>query len=583
VFGVDQTLKSSYLLFSITVIFISGCGQSDTPAESADSSQSAHPQSAQPHSGPPHSGPPQSSAATISIDALRTHIKELSSDRYGGRAPGSEGEILTLEYLQKSFRKAGLKPGNGNSYTQQVPLTSVEVTNKPVLRFSGSDNHDLQLSYPDQQVVWSRQQITSAAIKDSQMVFVGYGINAPERGWNDYEGVDVEGKTVVMLVNDPGYATQDEKLFNGNAMTYYGRWDYKFDEAARQGASAAIIIHDTKPAAYPWTTVSSSWTGPQFDMVRQDKGSNLALVEGWITYDSALTLFNKAGLDLATLYETARKPGFKPVDINLTASVSLNNEINTVNSNNVAALVPGSEYPEEIFIFMAHWDHIGTDPEIEGDGIYNGALDNATGTAGLLEIARVVGSLKPSRSILFLALTAEEQGLLGSAFYAANPLYPLRNTVGGLNMDGLNNFGPTHDITVIGLGMSELDDYLEHQARLENRVLKPDAEAEKGYFYRSDHFELAKLGVPMLYPNSGYDHTEKGTAYGLQMSEEFTANHYHRPSDQYDDSWDLSGAVQDLEIYLQTGLEVANSRSWPQWHDGTEFKAIRDRQRQAAE
>ena len=517
----------------------------------------------------------------ITLDALTNHIKELASDAYGGRAPGSPGETLTLAYLEDAFRKAGLEPANGDSYVQAVPLTSVEAINKPDLQFRGGSGEDLTLHYPVDQVIWTRRQITDASVDNSQLVFVGFGINAPERGWNDYATVDVRGKTVVMLVNDPGYATQDPGLFGGNAMTYYGRWDYKFDEAARQGASSAIIVHDTKPAAYPWSTVSSSWTGPQFDRVLKDKGDDLASIEGWITRDNAALLFNKAGLDLTAMYDAAAKPGFTAIEMNLTMSAVIKNEINTINSHNVAALLPGAESPEEVFIFMAHWDHLGTDPNIEGDGIYNGALDNATGTAGLLELAKAFGSLaeKPKRSILFLAVTAEEQGLLGSAFYAANPLYPLKNTVGGLNMDGLNNFGRTRDITVIGLGMSQLDDYLRRQAKAQNRVLKPDAEAEKGYFYRSDHFELSKLGVPMLYPNSGYDHVDKGTDYGIQKSEEYIANHYHRPSDEYDPSWDLTGAVEDLRLYFLTGLDIANSNDWPEWHEGTEFKATRDKQR----
>lgn len=520
----------------------------------------------------------------ITTKSLTQHIKILASDKFGGRAPGSEGEELTVNYIANEFKKLGIAPANGNSYFQDVPLTSVEAINNPNILFSDGKSDDLIMAYSNEQVVWTRKQKDSVEIKNSEVIFVGYGINAPERNWNDYDGIDVTGKTVVMLVNDPGYATQDSALFNGNAMTYYGRWDYKFDEAARQGAAAAIIIHDTKPAAYGWSTVSSSWTGPQFDMVRADKGSELASVEGWLTFDSAKALFNKSGLDLTAQYEAAKTPGFKAVPLNLTASAKIENKTTTINSRNVAGFIKGSESPDEVFIYMAHWDHLGTDPVLQektGDGIYNGALDNATGTAGLIELAKAYTSLKekPKRSVLFLAVTAEEQGLLGSAYYASNPLYPLANTVGGINMDGLNNFGPTNDVTVIGSGMSELENILEKNATAKNRVLNPDSEAEKGYFYRSDHFELSKLGVPMLYPNSGYDHVDKGVAYGIEKAEEYTNKHYHGPSDEYQDDWILTGAVEDLQLYFLTGSEIVNSNAWPQWNEGTEFKAVRDAQR----
>jgi len=515
----------------------------------------------------------------------RRHIEILASDEFGGRAPASPGETLTVDYLTRTFTDLGLDPANGDSYTQDVPLAWVQVTNNPDLVFSGGEGENLKLAYIADQVVWTRQQVQGAGIDDSELVFVGYGINAPERDWNDYSGIDVNGKTVVILVNDPGYATQDPELFNGNAMTYYGRWDYKFDEAARQGAAGAIMIHDTLPAAYPWSTVTNSWTGPQFDMVLSDKGAALVSVEGWITRDSAEALFSKAGLDLNQMYEIAKQRDFIAVPLGLSASATLVNETETVNSQNVAAILKGSEAPDEIFIYMAHWDHLGTDPTLEGDNIFNGALDNASGTAALLELAKAYSTLpeRPRRSVLFLAVTAEEQGLLGSLYYAANPLFPLADTVGGLNMDGMNNFGSTRDITVVGLGMSELDDYLAAAAAAQERVLEADREAEKGYYYRSDHFELAKQGVPMLYPGGGYDHREKGVAYGMQKSKEYIAKNYHRVSDEYSFSWDVSGALEDLKMYFKTGLDVANSEQWPNWKEGTEFKARRDAQRQGAD
>jgi Zn-dependent M28 family amino/carboxypeptidase len=527
-----MTIKN--LILSLSLVLLSACGQSDKP-EALDTSN-------------------QNKASinvgenAITPEALTQHIKILASDEFGGRAPGTEGEELTVNYIANEFKKLGVEPGNGKSYFQDVPLTSVEVVNKPNLIFSNEESGDLTLTYSNEQVVWTRKQQDSVEVNNSEVIFVGYGINAPERNWNDYDGIDVSGKTVIILVNDPGYATQDSALFNGNAMTYYGRWDYKFDEAARQGAAAAIIIHDTKPAAYGWSTVNSSWTGPKFDMVRANKGAELASMEAWITFDSAKTLFGMSGLDLAAQYLAAQSASFKAVPLDFTVSAKIKNKIATVNSRNVAGFIKGSESPDEVFIYMAHWDHLGTDPILQektGDGIYNGALDNATGTAGLIELAKAYSSLpeKPKRSVLFLAVTAEEQGLLGSAYYASNPLYPLAMTVGGINMDGLNNFGPTNDVTVIGSGMSELENYLEKHAKNKNRVLNPDSEAEKGYFYRSDHFELSKLGVPMLYPNSGYDHIDKGVAYGIEKSEEYIKKHYHGPSDEYQNDWVLTGAV----------------------------------------
>jgi len=518
----------------------------------------------------------------ISLESLTKNIITLSSDEFAGRAPASEGETLTINFLENEFKNAGLSPGNGDKFTQKVPLASVEVINKPTLTITtnAEENKDktMQLTYSDDQVVWTRRQIDSSSLDNSELVFVGYGINAPERNWNDYEGIDVTGKTVVMLVNDPGYATQDEQLFNGNAMTYYGRWDYKFDEAGRQGAAAAIIIHDTKPAAYGWSTVANSWTGPQFDMVRVEDQSELLAVEGWITKDNAYKLFDNSDLNLDEMYEQAKTPEFKAVAMSLKASVSLETKLQFIDSHNVLAMVKGTEKPDEVFIYMAHWDHLGTDSSIEGDGIYNGALDNATGTAGLIELAKAFASSQPKRSVLFMAVTAEEQGLLGSAYYAAHPVFPLNKTIAGINMDGLNNFGRTKDVTVIGLGMSEIDGFLKQCAAKQGRVLEPDSESEKGYFYRSDHFELSKLGVPMSYPNSGYDHIEKGRAYGEEKSEEYLNNNYHMVSDEYDPSWDLTGAIEDLQLYFLTGQEIINSGAWPQWNEGTEFKNARDEQ-----
>ena len=524
---------------------------------------------------------PIEAAAEVMTEAnYRKHVEILASDEFGGRGPASPGEELTVDYLLQNFQGMGLEPGNGDSYIQKVPLAWVNVTNSPDLVLSGGESDDLVLSYGTDQVVWSRHQVPKSGIDASELVFVGYGINAPERGWNDYADIDVTGKTVVMLVNDPGYATQDPELFNGNTMTYYGRWDYKFDEASRQGAAGAIMVHDTLPAAYGWPTVENSWTGRQFDMVLPDKGARLVSVEGWITKENAQALFVKAGLDLDEMYEKAKLPGFRAIPMGLSASANLELETESVISKNVAAMIKGSEAPEEIFVYVAHWDHLGTDPSLEGDQIYNGALDNASGTAALLEIARAYTQLPqaPRRSVLFLSVTAEEQGLLGTRYYARNPIFPLKNTVGGINMDGMNNFGETRDITVVGLGMSDLDDYLAAAAAAQERVVNGDRESEKGYYYRSDHFELAKKGVPMMFPSGGYDDREKGVAYGMEKANEYTKDHYHRVSDEYNLSWVVSGALQDMNMYFKAGLDVANSNAWPNWKEGTEFKATRDEQ-----
>jgi len=568
-------LAPAALLFSL----LTACGGEEAAPPQAVQLPETPP--AAPAGQPAADDPIDVAAAAMTETNYRRHIETLASDEFGGRAPASPGEDLTIAYLVDHFRGIGLEPGNGDSFTQDVPLAWVEATNKPNLVFRGGAGEDTVLKYGPDQVIWTRRQLPDASIENSEMVFVGYGIYAPERGWNDYEGVDVTGKTVVMLINDPGYATQDPELFNGNAMTYYGRWDYKFNEAARRGAAGAIIVHDTLPAAYGWNTVENSWTGPQFDMVLENDGAALTAVEGWIQKQHAQALFARAGLDLDEMYERAKQPGFTAVPMNVTASARIENATDRVVSRNVAALLRGSEAPDEVFIFMAHWDHLGTDPRLEGDQIYNGAMDNASGTAALMEIARAFTALPqaPRRSVLFLAVTAEEQGLLGSAYYAANPLFPFENTVGGLNMDGMNNFGATRDITVVGLGMSDLDGYLQAAAAVQERVLEGDREAEKGFYYRSDHFELAKQGVPMLYPGGGYDDREKGVAYGMEKSLEYNRDHYHRVSDEYDLSWNVDGAMEDMEAFFRTGLEIANDDAWPNWKEGTEFRAKRDAQR----
>lgn len=527
----------------------------------------------------PPATPEPSSSVKLEIEEarFREHIKTLASDEFEGRAPATKGEELTVAYLENTFKSLGLEPINGDAYTQRVPLTSITLQGAPTLRISG-DGEDLNFAYEADQMVFTRRQMPVSELNNSELVFVGYGINAPERNWNDYEGVDVKGKTVVMLVNDPGFATQDPNIFNGNAMTIYGRWTYKYAEAARQGAAGAIVVHETAAASYPWTTVTSGWGGPQFDIVRENKGEDLCQVESWITTESATALFAKAGLNIDELYEAAKQPGFKAIPLGINANIVLNTEIEQTQSFNVGGLLKGSESPEEIFLYTAHWDHLGVNHDIEGDGIYNGAIDNATGTAAIMELARVFSQSepKPKRSILFLAVAAEESGLLGSKYYAAHPLFPLNKTVAGINIDAMSVVGPTHDVVVVGHGQSQLDDLLVAAAQTQERVVKPNPHPERGYYYRSDHFEFAKKGVPMMYAKSGHDHREHGPEFGKAKSDEYIAKYYHQPSDEYTDDWDLSGAVEDLKLYYQVGRAVVDSDQWPQWSESSEFKAIRD-------
>ncbi len=514
---------------------------------------------------------------SITAEKMAQYIKTLAADEFEGRAPSSPGEEKTVAFLRDRFASFGLRPGNGDSWFQEVPL--VEITAKPdaVLTVRGGKGTNV-FGYGKEFIAWTKRVVPRAGVDGSEMIFVGYGIVAPEYEWNDYEGLDVRGKTVVMLVNDPGFATQDPDLFNGNAMTYYGRWTYKYEEAARQGAAGALIVHETAPAAYPWEVVEGSWSGPQFGLVPEDNNMSRAAVEGWITSKTARTLFDQAGLDYEELRDGAARRGFRPVPMRLDASLSLQNRTRRSTSRNVLALLPGSERPDEYVIYMAHWDHLGRDPSLEGDPIYNGALDNASGIATLLELAEAFSSLDPSpeRSILFLATTAEEQGLLGSAYYADHPVHPPAKTVAAINMDGANIWGPMRDVTVIGYGFSELDDYVEEAARAQRRVVRPDPEPEKGYYFRSDHFTLAKQGIPALYTDAGIDHVEHGEEWSRAQRDAYTSERYHKPSDEYDPAWDLSGAVDDARLLFRIGYRLANETAFPNWREGTEFRATRD-------
>jgi len=527
----------------------------------------------------------QKAEQSITGDDLIRHVKTLASDEFQGRAPATEGETKTIEYLTENFKSLGLKPGNGNSYLQEVPL--VEITADPDMVLTISERRKtLKLNYATEFIAATRRVTELVELKNSEMVFVGYGIVAPEYNWNDYEGLDVRGKTVVMLVNDPGYATGDSTLFNGRAMTYYGRWTYKYEEAARQGAAAAIIVHETGAAGYPWEVVRNSWSGPQSHLRTADNNMSRSKVEAWITSEKAREIFKMAKLDFDQLHEAAAKKGFKAVPMKLKASLTIRNTIRYSKSNNVLALLPGKENPRELIIYTAHWDHLGINPTVEGDSIFNGARDNATGTASLLEIAEAFTKLStpPNRSILFLAVTAEEQGLLGSAFYADHPVYPLSKTIANINMDAMNIFGKTKDLTIVGYGYSELDDYARAVAEKQGRYLRPDPEPEKGYYFRSDHFNFAKKGIPALYIKVGVDNVEKGEQWMRDKMAWWTKTHYHKPSDEYDpDYWDVSGMVDDARLLFEIGYRLAMENSYPNWREGTEFKAIRDAMLKSAE
>jgi len=517
---------------------------------------------------------------SISESDLAMHIEKLASDEFEGRAPSSPGEVITIEYLASEFERMGVQPGNGESYFQDVPLVDITAASSADLTIQGVDGTE-NWKYGDDFVTWTTRVVDESHVSESDLVFVGYGIVAPEFDWDDYRDIDVAGKTVLILVNDPGFATQNPELFNGNSMTYYGRWTYKFEEAARQGAAAALIVHQTEPAAYGWNLVRSSWTGPQFSLRSEDGNADRLDLEGWVTESVAEDIFESAGLELEQIQSEAKESGFKAIDLERSVSASVINTLRNSDSRNVIGILPGTEAPDEYFIYMAHWDHLGTDPELEArgeDGIKNGALDNASGTAALLELAEAFASQPQSmrRTIIFLATTAEEQGLLGSSYYAENPIFPLSQTVAGLNMDGLSNFGPTHDIMVMGLGQSELDQILERAANLQNRRVDADPEPEAGYYFRSDHFELAKRGVPMIYPGPGIDHIEHGPEWGQAQNDKYVEERYHQPSDEFDDSWDLSGAVADVQLYFSVGAVVAGSDEWPKWSPNSEFRAIRE-------
>jgi len=529
----------------------------------------------------PAAGPP-----AFTAQAVMDHVKVLASDAFEGRAPGTKGEDLTVAYITDQFRKVGLKPGNPDgTYIQKVPMVGITADPATTLVFRKGDATQT-LKFKDDVVAWTKRVQKTVSLTASDVVFVGYGIQAPEYQWDDYKGVDLAGKTMVVLINDPPVPDPsdpgrlDPQTFGGRAMTYYGRWTYKYEMGAERTAAAVLIVHETGPAAYPFSVVQSKVT-EQFDLVAADNNMSRSAVEGWITLDQAKKLFALAGQDFDALKERAATRAFTPVPMGVTASMTLNSTIRMVDSRNVLGKIQGSDpaLKDEYVIFTSHWDHYGIGPEINGDRIYNGALDNATGIGGMIELGRTFATLPvaPKRSLLFLAVTAEEQGLLGSDYYARNPIYPLNKTLAVVNMDALNIYGRTKDLTVVGLGASDLDDYARDAATAQGRVLRADPKPENGGYFRSDHFPFAKQGVPAISAGGGDDYIGRPAGWGQKVQDAYTAQNYHKPSDEIRPDWDLSGALEDLQIYYAIAARAADTTRWPDWKPGSEFKTRRDK------
>jgi Zn-dependent M28 family amino/carboxypeptidase len=554
-----HSLRNSFFAAAAALVALSGCSHAPSPAAAA--------------------------LASISGERILDHIRVLSSDEFEGRGPGSKGEQLTIKYLEDQYRSAGLEPGNPDgTYLQSVPLVGITPDSKMTLTLTGHGK-TLAPKFQDDFVAWSKRVSETSSV-NADLVFVGYGVQAPEFQWDDFKSADVKGKILVELINDPPVpdpadsSKLDPKIFGGPAMTYYGRWTYKFEKAAQMGAAGCIIIHQTDRAGYPWEVVRNSWAGTQFDLASPDKNMGRLAVESWITSDFATKLFRAAGQDLDKLIAAAARRDFQPVQLGIHETLAIHNTLRTLDSHNVVARLTGSDpsLKNSYVIYSAHWDHFGIGPEVNGDKIYHGAVDNASGSAALLEIARAYKALRtpPLRTILFLSVTAEEQGLLGSQYYVEHPLYPLARTALDVNMDGMNVGGRTRDIVQIGRGASTLDDIVEAAAKEQQRTVKFDPEPEKGLYYRSDHFEFAKNGVPAFDPEVGVEFIGKPDGWGLEQRRIYTAERYHKPADKIQPDWDLSGAVEDCQLYILVGYRVANDPQIPQWNAGAEFKAVRD-------
>lgn len=518
------------------------------------------------------------STVSLSTESYGKYLAKLASDELEGRKPFTTGEKKTLDYLEQEFKALGLEPGNGNSYLQEVPMVDIKTTPAQQMVVKGK-NKELVLQGREDYVLWTRRTEPSINISNDELVFAGFGIVAPEYNWNDYAGLDVKDKIVLIMVNDPGFYEQTPDKFKGKAMTYYGRWTYKFEEAARQGAKGCLIIHRAAPAGYGFEVVQNNWNTSKLYLDERGNESYKCAIEGWVTDATAQKLFEAAGMDYAAITAKASKPGNKPQPMGLKVSTSLTTNTTYDKSYNFIAKIIGSKYPDETVIYTAHWDHLGFGKaDATGDSIYNGAVDDATGVAGLLELARAFKGLPapPERSIVFLAVTAEEQGLWGSAYYAANPIIPKEKTVANINMDMMNSYGRTKDIVLYGMGQSELEEYITEEAKAAGRYIAPEANPEAGLYYRSDHFNFAKIGVPALFVGPGIDHAEKGKVYGKQKLDEYFASYYHKPSDEMHEGLVLEGAVDDLTLLFNVGKRLAYSAEWPKWKDGSEFKAARE-------
>jgi len=524
--------------------------------------------------------PDEDGFAAFSADSLKLHVAELSHDSLMGRKPFTEGETKTIAYLKKEFKAAGLEPGNGDSYIQEVPMVNIQTTAAPEMQVRTSKG-SFKLKGLDDYVIWTDKITDKVSFDNNEVVFAGYGVVAPEYNWNDYAGLDVKGKIVMVMVNDPGFAAGDSSLFKGKTMTYYGRWTYKFEEAARQGARGCLIVHTTEGASYPFKVVQNNWNASKLRLDDRGKNNPYTDINGWISLPAAKKLIAAAGQDSTTFLTQADKRGFKgqALDLKLSTTMSVKTTFNK--SHNVIGKITGTKRPDEVIIYTSHWDHLGIgSPDETADSIYNGAFDNASGTAGLIELARAYKSMKvqPERTIILLAVTAEEQGLWGSAYYAQNPIYPTAKTVANINIDGLNPFEKTKDIIIVGQGQSELEEYLKEAAEQAGRVVAFENHPEAGYYYRSDHFNFAKVGVPALYTSNGIDVIGKGPVFGEKRDAEYTEKHYHRPSDEFDPAtWTFEGGIDDLKLFFQVGKRLAFEEKMAQWKEGSEFKAIREK------
>ncbi len=513
-------------------------------------------------------------------DSLVKHIIILASDSFQGRKPFSIGETRSVDYIKNSFISLGLEPGNGDSYLQDVPLVEITPNADPVMKVKSAKG-DFELQKTKDYVLSTENTDPVISLTNDELIFAGYGVVAPEYQWNDYAGVDVKGKVVLVMVNDPGFGTADTTIFKGRTMTYYGRWTYKYEEAARQGAKACLIIHNTAAASYPFSVVQNSWGSSNLYLDKKGSKEYHCALNGWVSADAAKKLLAAAGKDTSLLVQ-ANTRGFKAVSLGekLSTTVKVKSVYNV--SHNVIAKITGSKRPDEYILYTAHWDHLGiSQPDAKGDSIYNGALDNASGTAALLEIARAFKNQKekPERSIIFLSVTAEEQGLLGSAYYAEHPIYPLNKTVADLNMDVINPNEKTNDIVITGVGQNDLEDYVADVAKIQGRYISPESKPEAGHYFRSDHFSLAKVGVPALDAKGGLDVVGKGKDYGKKEEEDYNNNHYHGPSDEYNPQWTFEGGLQDMDMLYMIGKRLASESSWPKWKPGSEFKAIREKSR----